>query len=104
MPRCCSTSRACSTVFPTKLSLMATDSSVAEALTQDQLTATQALVDSKLLVLAGAGTGKTHVLVERIRHLVDSGDLAPGRELLVLSFTRAVVAELKRRLALSTGR
>ena len=39
-------------------------------LTADQQKAAFAAVDSPLAVVAGAGTGKTHVLVERYLHLV----------------------------------
>ena len=69
-----------------------------QGVSDEQRVVVEAPLEAKLLVLAGAGTGKTHVLVERIRHLVDCGDLSPGRELLVLSFTRAVVKELKERI------
>ena len=60
-------------------------------LTPQQLEVVEAPVEARLLVLAGAGTGKTHVLVERIRHLVESEGIASGNELLVLTFTRSVV-------------
>jgi hypothetical protein len=64
----------------------------------EQRDAIEAPIEARLLVLAGAGTGKTFVLSERIHHLVGTSDVAPGRELLVLSFTRAVVRELKDRI------
>src|SRR5438105_12319533 len=60
-------------------------------------------VDDRLLVLAAAGTGKTHVLVERMKRLIAENDLAPGREVLALSFSRAAVRELRRRLAQDGG-
>ena len=60
-------------------------------------------ISTSQLVLAGAGTGKTFVLVERIEQLLLTADVAPGRELLVLSFTRAAVREVKRRLAERVG-
>ena len=50
--------------------------------------------ESQLLVLAGPGTGKTFTLVNRVGELVEA-----GRSPLVLSFTRAVVREVHRRLA-----
>lgn len=63
----------------------------------------QAVVDASIaaniLVQAGPGRGKTHVLVSRIASLVDSGQCSPG-ELLVLSFSRAARDELKRRIGL----
>jgi AAA domain/UvrD-like helicase C-terminal domain len=76
---------------------------VPAGLTSLQLDVVQAPVDSRQLVLGGAGTGKTHVLVERIRHLIESDDVAPGSDLLVLSFTRAVVRDLRARLRLGEG-
>lgn len=70
-------------------------------MTQEQQAVVAAPIDARQIILAGAGTGKTHVLVERIRHLLERGDLAGGYELLVLSFSRAVVRELKSRIASS---
>lgn len=61
-------------------------------------------LDARLLVLAGAGSGKTHVLVARLAELLEDPEVRPGNEILVLSFTRAVVQELKRRLADATDR
>lgn len=72
-------------------------------LTREQREIVRESVSTSQLVLAGAGTGKTFVLVERIEHLLLSNDVAPGRELLVLSFTRAAVREVKRRLAERAG-
>jgi len=61
--------------------------------------------DQRLLVLAGPGTGKTHTLIARIRHLlegVNTGDRPrPGADpasLLVVTFTRRAAQELKDRL------
>lgn len=52
-----------------------------------------------MLVVAPPGTGKTHVLVERLAHLVRSGGCQnPLKEVLVLSYTRAAVGELRERL------
>ena len=58
----------------------------------------QAVVDSaasKILVLAGAGTGKTHCMLERINHLIDTGVSATS--MLVLTFTNAAALEMKTR-------
>lgn len=52
---------------------------------------------AKQLVTAGAGTGKTATLVERIAYLVGEHEVAPGNELLVLSFSRSAVREIRRR-------
>ena len=49
------------------------------------------------LVTAGPGTGKTHVLIHRLANLISDQEMAPG-ELLVLSFSRAAVKEIRDRL------
>jgi superfamily I DNA/RNA helicase len=59
----------------------------------------QAAVDDRstgLAILAGAGTGKTTTLVERIRRILDDG--VPPAEVLATTFTRAAAAELEERL------
>ena len=45
-----------------------------------------------LLIIAGAGTGKTRTLVARVAHLIESG-VAPDR-ILLLTFTRRSAAEM----------
>ena len=57
-------------------------------------------LDRNILVAAGAGSGKTSVLVERIKNIVvDSSPLgAKVDEVLVLTFTKAAAAEMKSRL------
>ncbi|MGV9263816.1 UvrD-helicase domain-containing protein [Kitasatospora sp. NPDC003701] len=58
--------------------------------------------DTRLLVTAGAGTGKTHTLVRRMDTLVghaDPDEALEAGELLVLSFSRAAVRELRDRIA-----
>jgi superfamily I DNA/RNA helicase len=72
-------------------------------LTDEQRAVVEAPIDSHQLVLGGAGTGKTHVLIERIGHLIEGEDVAPGSEMLVLSFTRAVVRELRGRVRMTEG-
>ena len=51
----------------------------------------------RALVLAGAGTGKTEAAVRRLHWLAEREGV-PGVDLLVLSFSRAAVAEVRRRL------
>lgn len=56
-------------------------------------------LSSSMLVLAPPGTGKTESLIGRLCHLLDSGEFdSPADEIVVLSFTRAAVAEVRRRV------
>jgi len=48
-----------------------------------------------LLIIAGAGSGKTHTLAHRVAHLVDAG--ADPERLLLLTFSRRAALELERR-------
>lgn len=80
-----------------------TDSSPAvPPLTDEQRAVVEQPWDVRLLVMAGAGAGKTHTVVRRLDHLVGGGDpeeaLEAG-EILVLSFSRAAVRELTDRIA-----
>jgi superfamily I DNA/RNA helicase len=68
------------------------------SLSHDQIPIVRAGIDERLLVLAAAGTGKTLCVTERIKFLLGAGKAKPGSDILVLSFTRAVVGELARRL------
>ncbi|MCU1614238.1 MAG: hypothetical protein JWO98_1778 [Frankiales bacterium] len=52
----------------------------------------------RLLVIAGAGRGKTEVIAGRVDELIQYHGLLPAEELLVLSFSRAAVAAVRRRL------
>lgn len=52
-------------------------------------------VAGPLLVIAGAGTGKTNTLVHRLAHLVRAG--ADPRRVLLMSFSRRAAAEMVRR-------
>lgn len=49
-----------------------------------------------LLVLAGAGTGKTRTIIARAKHLIKSG-ISPKR-ILILSFTRKAANEIVERI------
>ena len=50
------------------------------------------LIDGPCLVIAGAGSGKTRILVYRVAHLVESG--VDPKEILLLTFTRKVAKEM----------
>jgi DNA helicase-2/ATP-dependent DNA helicase PcrA len=58
----------------------------------------EAPIEDRLLVIAGAGQGKTEVVASRIDHLVKEEDLSASAEVLVLSFSRAAVTAVKTRL------
>lgn len=58
----------------------------------------EAPANARLVVEAGPGSGKTFVACARIASLVERGEVVPSR-VLVLSFTRVAVAELRDRVA-----
>jgi DNA helicase II / ATP-dependent DNA helicase PcrA len=59
--------------------------------------------EGPLLVIAGAGTGKTRVITERIRHLLESDVNLSGENILGLTFTRKAAGELKSRVVRIAG-
>ncbi len=54
--------------------------------------------EGPLVVVAGAGTGKTRVITERIRFLLETQPELTGKEILGLTFTDKAAAEMKHRV------
>ncbi len=76
-------------------------SAIIEGLNSEQKAAVSC-VDGPVLIVAGAGSGKTRVLTSRIAYILAEKDCDPSA-ILALTFTKKAASEMKERIALMVG-
>jgi DNA helicase-2/ATP-dependent DNA helicase PcrA len=79
---------------------MSMSSDVLNGLTVDQVTA--AALPGAVLVLAGAGTGKTKTLTAGVAHRIAARGM-PASRILVVTFTNKAAAEMLSRIRATLG-
>ena len=72
-----------------------------DELNEDQRSAVE-YAGSPLLIMAGAGSGKTKTLTYKAAHLIDSGTITP-EQLLMVTFTNKAAGEMRERLSKIIG-
>ena len=75
-------------------------SEILKSLNEEQSAAVQC-IQGPMLIVAGAGSGKTRVLTSRIAWLIEQG--VPPERILALTFTKKAAGEMKDRIAVMVG-
>ena len=73
---------------------------ILEGLSEEQRKAVEC-IDGPVLIVAGAGSGKTRVLTSRTAYIIDQG--CPPEQIMALTFTKKAAGEMKDRIAAMVG-